>query len=296
MTNTPLRETLQWLTSHYFLHRWKSSCRLSLSDIGKIRWADYLPADNPTTNCLAMPLQTRSSGLSFDSGPSLSAPSPRESGLGVLKGSHPTYVDPDKPISSAPTFLNRNKTERNRLQGLARVLSTGPGTMRKAPFDAQKELGLGEKARIWMVNQGDCPVALFWLICLTFCTHSSVSYGKLTARSNSFVHARLDVPPSDCSFALPGALRPPRQSRRRSKSLRVYFRCVSRVHSTFLTRRAPTPIPDDVSCWSGRKLKISRCERLGTSPPHRRHLHPLPRVPKPHLAAQTNAAQLCHRI
>ena len=58
--------------------------------------------------------------------------------------------DEDKPISSGPTFLNRNKTERTRLQGLVRTMSGSSGPSVKA-----EGLTFAQRAKVWMVNDGE---------------------------------------------------------------------------------------------------------------------------------------------
>lgn len=90
-----------------------------------------------------MPPKTRSSALSFDSGPALSSLSP----------TGPSFArDNGAAISNGPTFLSRNKTERGRLQGLTRTMSNpaagGEGVAKRA-------LGMAERFKVWMVNEGE---------------------------------------------------------------------------------------------------------------------------------------------
>lgn len=54
----------------------------------------------------------------------------------------------DEPLSTGPSHLSRNKSERHRLQGLVRSGTTngseGKGKVRT----------FGEKVKVWMINDG----------------------------------------------------------------------------------------------------------------------------------------------
>ncbi|KAL5514066.1 hypothetical protein ACEPAG_2827 [Sanghuangporus baumii] len=76
----------------------------------------------------------RSSGLDFsDRGPALDA-------------------HPDLPLNMGSTHLQRNKTERQRMQGLMRI-PTMRGMGSSQPTDAKK-LSLKERWDLWMINEG----------------------------------------------------------------------------------------------------------------------------------------------
>lgn len=78
----------------------------------------------------------RSSGLDFsDRGPTLDQ--------------HPDMANNYRG-GEAPSHLQRNKTERRRLQGLQRSLTTTGGAV-KAPF---KPKNFKEKVNLWMINEG----------------------------------------------------------------------------------------------------------------------------------------------
>ena len=57
-------------------------------------------------------------------------------------------MDQDKPISSGPTFLSRNKTEKTRLQGLMHTMTS------LRPQGKQDVKGTAQKFAKWMVNEG----------------------------------------------------------------------------------------------------------------------------------------------
>ncbi|KAL0946286.1 hypothetical protein HGRIS_012536 [Hohenbuehelia grisea] len=71
----------------------------------------------------------------------------RSSGLDFSDGA--PAVGPDVPANTQPSFLQRNKTERRRLQGLQRSTSTkGPST---GPYQPKT---FSEKLKLWMINEG----------------------------------------------------------------------------------------------------------------------------------------------
>ncbi|ODO03125.1 hypothetical protein I350_05970 [Cryptococcus amylolentus CBS 6273] len=84
----------------------------------------------------------RASNLSFDSGP-------------------PPQYNPDVPVANGPTFLQRNKTERTRLQGLVSTMSNlKPNPEGKVA----RAVGMGERLKVWMVNEGGRRIFFFiWL-------------------------------------------------------------------------------------------------------------------------------------
>lgn len=93
---------------------------------------------------------SRNSQLSFDSGPPLHALSPTNYAF--------DKSNPNAALGGGgPSFLQRNKTERFRLQGLMH-------TMRSVRNAAQgsveghvpsEELGRWGKVKVWMVNEGE---------------------------------------------------------------------------------------------------------------------------------------------
>jgi len=79
----------------------------------------------------------RSSGLSFDAGP--------------LDEFEQIIFPPTAGSTKRATFLQRNKTERKRLQGLVQPLPSEPTDTKN---NEKERLGLLEKAKVWMVNEG----------------------------------------------------------------------------------------------------------------------------------------------
>lgn len=82
----------------------------------------------------------RSSGLDFSDG--------KLSGPIATIAQHPDLAD-NKTLTSQPSHLQRNKTERRRLQGLQRTLTTSSAT-RVSP----EERGWRQKLDVWMINEG----------------------------------------------------------------------------------------------------------------------------------------------
>jgi NADPH oxidase len=98
-----------------------------------------------------MPPKPRFSGLSFDSGPAIGSFLPTDPSTERNKGG-PTSGDEDRPLGNGPTFLSRNKTERARLQGLTRTMSNPASDI---PGAAKQALGMAERFKVWMVNEGE---------------------------------------------------------------------------------------------------------------------------------------------
>lgn len=82
----------------------------------------------------------RSSGLDFSDG--------RLTGPTATLAAHPDLAD-NKSLTSQPSHLQRNKTERRRLQGLQRTLTTS--SLGKA---APEPKGWKDKFDVWMINEG----------------------------------------------------------------------------------------------------------------------------------------------
>lgn len=74
----------------------------------------------------------------------------RSSGLDFSDRNPVLDQHPDMPkyTGEQPSHLQRNKTERRRLQGLQRTLTT---TSAKGPFKAKN---LFQKYKLWMINEG----------------------------------------------------------------------------------------------------------------------------------------------
>ena len=102
---------------------------------------------------------TRSSALSFDSGPPITSLTPHRPRLrGFIPSSSFNsvvgFADPDHPISTGPTFLVGTKTERSRLQGLTQAMNV-IGRQGDARVSSEA-LGVTKKVRVWMVSQAEC--------------------------------------------------------------------------------------------------------------------------------------------
>jgi NADPH oxidase len=82
----------------------------------------------------------RSSGLDFSDG--------RLTGPVATLAAHPDLAD-YKTLTSQPSHLQRNKTERRRLQGLQRTLTTSSATK-----GAPEQKGWKDRFDVWMINEG----------------------------------------------------------------------------------------------------------------------------------------------
>ncbi|WVQ97829.1 hypothetical protein IAU59_004944 [Kwoniella sp. CBS 9459] len=123
-----------------------------------------------------MPIR-RSSNLSFDSGPPP---------LGyAFSGQNAAISSEDRPVVDRPTFLQRNKTERSRLQGLVHTMSnvsTGGAAVKTGDWK--------ERIKVWMVNEGGRKIFFFlWIFIhiLAFAfalVHYTLKDNFVTARSS----------------------------------------------------------------------------------------------------------------
>lgn len=80
------------------------------------------------------------------------APGNRSSGLDFSDGKVPSleqHPDMDKSLGGQNVYLQRNKTERRRLQGLQR--SNTNASMKVAPYVPKT---FSEKWNVWMINEG----------------------------------------------------------------------------------------------------------------------------------------------
>ncbi|OCF37561.1 hypothetical protein I316_00687 [Kwoniella heveanensis BCC8398] len=129
-----------------------------------------------------MPIR-RSSNLSFDSGPPLNY-----AFAGPNAAISSSSQAEDKPLVDRPTFLQRNKTERTRLQGLVRTMSDAGA--RGAVTGVIRNGGWGEKMKVWMVNEGGRRIFFFlWIFIhvLAFAfalVHYTLKDNFVTARSS----------------------------------------------------------------------------------------------------------------
>ena len=82
----------------------------------------------------------RSSGLDFSDGKLV--------GPIATMAQHPDLAD-NKTLTSQPSHLQRNKTERRRLQGLQRTF-TNTSVAKVAP----EERGWRQRLDVWMINEG----------------------------------------------------------------------------------------------------------------------------------------------
>lgn len=95
---------------------------------------------------------------------SLKAHTPTRPPLLKIRSSAQSFFAPDRhvqlhdePLTPGPTFLSRNRTERNRLQGL--VSSRMMSVYDPDEDGVKKARGLVEKAKVWMVNDGQLRIA-----------------------------------------------------------------------------------------------------------------------------------------
>ena len=90
------------------------------------------------------------------------APGNRSSGLDFSDGKVPSldqHPDMDRPLGGQNVYLQRNKTERRRLQGLQR--SNTSASIKVAPYVPKT---LGEKWNVWMINEGGRRMFFFvWI-------------------------------------------------------------------------------------------------------------------------------------
>lgn len=87
----------------------------------------------------------------------------RSSGLDFSDSSSTLNAHPDLVLNASAPSLQRNKTERNRLQGLMR-LPTMRGMSTSAPTTDKKKLSLKERWNLWMVNEGGRRI-FFYAVC-----------------------------------------------------------------------------------------------------------------------------------
>lgn len=89
----------------------------------------------------------------------------RSSGLDFSdRGSSNLDAHPDIALNAGNPNLQRNKTERQRMQGLMRI-PTMRGTASAEPMDAKK-LSLKERWDLWMVNEGGRRLFFYAIILL----------------------------------------------------------------------------------------------------------------------------------
>lgn len=95
-----------------------------------------------------------------------------------------TAVAPDIHPDLPPTTLQRNKTERFRLQGLMRSDSAKKDSSQSA---AQKALGIADRWRAWMVNEGGRRIffGLFLLLHIIVGVLGTLQYGLKSNLSNA---------------------------------------------------------------------------------------------------------------
>lgn len=101
-----------------------------------------------------MHTKTRSSALSFDSGPPIDSIYAKQEDEKQIRFDQVGSADPEKPLASGPAFLNRNKTERGRLQGLTRAMSR-TDTDHSNDGVAKEASNVAHRVKIWMVNEGE---------------------------------------------------------------------------------------------------------------------------------------------